>query len=341
MCGCRLALGPYPDRTIGAMSTLTTERRSTLQDQATLPLHPDGSRIKLRSPKRRDPFHKAGRNARGNRVARVPKRPAPLKDGRVETISSGPDVSLGESRRAKPRQNNRRKRRRLDSHDVEFLRDSGNVPGNADVVRETRWPVPSSDLLKCVNYFACQYYTARGLLLDQSCEYSREKGQRKADDRHKVRASGNGDSPIVADGGNDENAKKEECEGAEVSSKGLPGMYKAFDGSALVAIGMLLQELVSTLLKPNVPPGWEKEMEAAGLVPDDESVGSEDGRTEEIQSNNSADEEIYSKPGIGRAYKSIHRRSTERYGRESACPCIKNLGVYWCQSHLRRKRSHE
>ncbi|KAH9081530.1 hypothetical protein EDB83DRAFT_2333321 [Lactarius deliciosus] len=289
------------------MSTSTTKRRSTVQDYATLRLHPDGSRIKLRSPKKSDPYHKAGRDARGNRVARdaaglavVPKRPAPTEDGGVETASSEPDVSSGELRRAKPRKINRRKRRRLDPHDVEFLRDSGNVPGNADAGGETRWPVPSSDLLKCVNYFACQYYAARGLLLDQSREYSREKEQRKAEDRQKVRMGDRGDGPFAADGDNDGFAEKEdphdreytEREGTGVSSKGLPGMYKALDGSALVAIGMLLQELVSTLLKPNVPPGWEKEMEAAGLVPNDESVGPEDERTEETQSDNSEDEEI-------------------------------------------------
>jgi hypothetical protein len=60
---------------------------------------------------------------------------------------------------------------------------------------------------------------------------------------------------------------------------------------------MLLQELVSTLLKPSIPPGWEQEMEAAGLVPSDESIGPENERTEETQSNNSEDEEIWNDPG--------------------------------------------
>jgi hypothetical protein len=35
---------------------------------------------------------------------------------------------------------------------------------------------------------------------------------------------------------------------------------------------MLLQEHVSMLLKPNIPPGWEEEMEAAGLVLEDEKT---------------------------------------------------------------------
>lgn len=55
---------------------------------------------------------------------------------------------------------------------------------------------------------------------------------------------------------------------------------------------MLLQELVSTLLKPNVPPGWEKEMEAAGLVSSDESIGSETEGAEETQSDESEDQEV-------------------------------------------------
>src|SRR5579863_3964887 len=36
------------------------------------------------------------------------------------------------------------------------------------------------DLLKCVNHFASQYYSARGLLTDRSREYRREVRQRKA-----------------------------------------------------------------------------------------------------------------------------------------------------------------
>ena len=59
---------------------------------------------------------------------------------------------------------------------------------------------------------------------------------------------------------------------------------------------MLLQELVSTLLKPSVPPGWEKEMEAAGLLPSDESSGPENERVEETQSDKLEDEEIRDVP---------------------------------------------
>ena len=119
------------------MSTSTTKRtkrRNTAQDHATLRLHLDGTRVDLHSPQRSNLNHSrkynAGRDARGNRVARdaaglgvIPKRPAPLKNRPIETTSSEPEVSADEVRSVKPR---RRKRRRL-NHDVEFLKDPSNI----------------------------------------------------------------------------------------------------------------------------------------------------------------------------------------------------------------------
>lgn len=169
-----------------------------------------------------------------------------------------------------------------------------------------------------MNYFSCQYYAARGLL-DQSRVDSHEV-QRKVDARQDIR-TGDSDDGLGDDGEDGENTEdfnERECpehEGAGASSKGVPDMYKALDGSALVAIGglifakfihlnlnqtspgMLLQEFVSTLLKPNVPPGWEKEMEAAGVLPGDESPGPENERAEETQSDKSEDEENWDVPG--------------------------------------------
>ena len=98
-----------------------------------------------------------------------------------------------------------------------------------------------------MNYFACQYYAARGLL-DQSHVYSCGKEQRKAEDQQKARTGGSRDSPFVADGEDCGNARQEdlherestEREGVGPSSKGPPDMYKALDGSALVAIGRFI-----------------------------------------------------------------------------------------------------
>ena len=57
---------------------------------------------------------------------------------------------------------------------------------------------------------------------------------------------------------------------------------------------MLLQEHIPTLLKPNVPPGWEEEMEAAGLAPEDESIDLEGEIAEDPKGDKSEDEEISS-----------------------------------------------
>jgi hypothetical protein len=61
---------------------------------------------------------------------------------------------------------------------------------------------------------------------------------------------------------------------------------KLNDGHA----GMLLQEHVSVLLRSNIPPGWEEEMEAAGLVPEDEGAVSEG--EEDTERDRSDDEDI-------------------------------------------------
>jgi len=45
------------------------------------------------------------------------------------------------------------------------------------------------------------------------------------------------------------------------------------------------------LLRPNIPPGWEEEMEAAGLAPEDEGAILED---EEDAERDKSDDERYS-----------------------------------------------
>ena len=102
-----------------------------------------------------------------------------------------------------------------------------------------------------MNYFACQYYAARGQLLDKSHVHSCGKEQRKSEDRQELRTDDSGDCPFVAD---EEDCEREdfyerestECEGARASSKGPPDMYKALDGSALVAIGRLMLRCLHT-----------------------------------------------------------------------------------------------
>jgi len=228
-----------------------------------------------------------GTDIRGNRVARdaaglgvVPKR----------VVMHGDDNS--EVQNIKPRVPRRSKRRRIDDDDG-FLGDSGSrvrrtsgdtVDANGGVMN---WPVPSSDLLKCVHYFASQYYAARGLMSNRSRKYGDEV--RQWNPRHVQGAAEAGtdadadaedeDEDDYEDDSGKENLREEgvvkdrgKNEGKGATLESVPGMYKALDGSALVAIGMLLQEHISALLKPNIPLGWEEEMETAGFVPVDGSA---------------------------------------------------------------------
>jgi hypothetical protein len=107
-----------------------------------------------------------------------------------------------------------------------------------------------------VHHFASQYYAAHGLLSDRSRGYRRELRGRKARvgveqaTDSGVEVDADADDPFVDDDDDDENAsdKEEHCEesivkgqekgeGEGLPAKSVPDMYKAFDGSALMAIG--------------------------------------------------------------------------------------------------------
>ncbi|KAI9507801.1 hypothetical protein F5148DRAFT_66457 [Russula earlei] len=201
-----------------------------------------------------------------------------------------------------PRAPRRSKRRHTNDDGMEFLGNSfGNGPRrarvgiNANERGTMTWPVPSSDLLKCVHHSASQYYATRGLL-SRAYRHGRAKLAQAAD------SIADADDPLaegVRQGGNKLwNAEgvtkdKEFSSGKrQTSPESVLDMYKAFDGSALIAIGMLLQEHVSTLLNPHIPLGWEVEMEAAGLLSEDESAVLESRNSENAEIDKSDDEEI-------------------------------------------------
>ena len=117
------------------------------------------------------------------------------------------------------------------------------------------------DLLKCVHHFASRYYAARGLLSDRSRKYRREVRQRKTG--HALAAAGGtgekagadavGDDVFTEDGDGEDrgdySGKDDPCkgglskenrrwsEGKGAPSERVPDMYRALDGSALMAIG--------------------------------------------------------------------------------------------------------
>jgi len=300
-------------------SASTARRFNTVHDYSTLRLHRDGTRVPISSLTPPGPSgfrtRNAGRDARGNPIALdaaglgfVPKRTMVREDGLEEEMDNTDSL--------------RDKRRRM-GEGVEFLGSSGNgarrvgrtVDANAhanangdEEVEMMTWPVPSSDLLKCVHYFASQYYAARGLLSDQSRVYRRKVGQGKARARNSQTADPGTNSAAAADADdlfaedeeeNETDLRRGDHDAKGGEPKGSPSesvlhMYKAFDGSALMAIGMLLQEHISMLLKPRIPPEWEEEMEAAGLLPGEDGVAVLEGEKLEDgdESEKSDDEEI-------------------------------------------------
>jgi len=102
-----------------------------------------------------------------------------------------------------------------------------------------------------VHHFASRYYAARGLLSEQSRVYRREVRQAKARARIAQTADAGANAAAAADAGDpfaedeeesetDLHGEGRDAEGGE--RKGSPlesvlDMYKAFDGSALMAIG--------------------------------------------------------------------------------------------------------
>ncbi|TFK94900.1 hypothetical protein K466DRAFT_535073 [Polyporus arcularius HHB13444] len=220
-------------------------------------------------------------------------QPSPTKDkgkGRArENGSDDEDAPL--NRRAQ-------KRRRFDD-DMSYLDPrsqsvplplpiEGDIPLQAEDDLPGTLPTPSSDLLKCLHHFASSYYTAMGQLYDATREARQERKIRRLAKRKESgtasssRAASSDATKVGVDGEDtgeestessdeDEDAYEAESPTKNSSSKRKKrrrgkhpmdkDMYKIFDGSALVALGMLLQEHVAHSLNSHVPEGWEKAME--------------------------------------------------------------------------------
>lgn len=125
-------------------------------------------------------------------------------------------------------------------------------------------PDPSPELLKCIHHFASRYYQEKGVLSDRSKGYRDERKTRRSkssvsnihDQATSKPALWTRDSSLDADDDDqwedekDELGDKEgeweddEMEDGENASRNEEhkDMYKALDGSALVAIGIILQE---------------------------------------------------------------------------------------------------
>jgi hypothetical protein len=126
-------------------------------------------------------------------------------------------------------------------------------------------PDPSPELLKCIHHFASRYYQEKGVLSNRSRGYRDERKTRRSkrsvsnvhDQTTSKPAPWTRDSSLDADDddqwedekdelGDEEEWEDEEDDGENVSrSEEHKDMYKALDGSALVAIGIILQEQIA------------------------------------------------------------------------------------------------
>ncbi|KAI0355459.1 hypothetical protein OH77DRAFT_1424958 [Trametes cingulata] len=307
---------------------MNPRRRSTVHDLAALRLHRDGTRVLNADTNRSSRRAKyAVRDSRGNWIAQdagglgnVKQRRSTSRPGDGDDVSaSDEDQEAADDARISPRidkgkgrareddgsdvdseLNPRARKRRKFDEDLSYLtsaasavpvdQEASDLRGEDQVPGEL--PVPSSDLLKCLHYFASTYYTAMGQLYDASREYRQQKRARRiqkakvAPDEGSHAPSGNAGphepqhssgeeeidlSEVEVEDAMDEDLAAERGTTAESHEKRRKkgprevrpmekDMYKIFDGSALLALGMLFQEHVADMLQPRVPDGWETEM---------------------------------------------------------------------------------
>ncbi|KAK7030733.1 hypothetical protein R3P38DRAFT_2930205 [Favolaschia claudopus] len=169
------------------------------------------------------------------------------------------------------------KRRKL-THDLSFLEPSLPATSSpSSSIPPSVFPVPSSDLLKYIHHFACNYYSDRGQLFNESRTWRIRQKQAKLAAK---RATDDTQS-------DKEDGPLSEAEGEVRETAPRRDMYKTMDGSALLAIGMLLQEHIGQLLTPKIPDGWEQDA-LDGLDDETEGENQKDGETNNTESIDAA-----------------------------------------------------
>jgi len=141
------------------------------------------------------------------------------------------------------------------------------------------FPDPAPDLLKAIHHFASCYYRERGQLFDSSRDYRGMKKERRRQRQENIHTLATNtikhetiDSETEHTGTEDETTEEDEDENDDMDmdavDTGKDGprtkgdtyrkdMYKALDGSALMAIGIVLQEYVAHTL-PSRPRAFEE-----------------------------------------------------------------------------------
>ncbi|KAF9051204.1 hypothetical protein BDZ89DRAFT_1154102 [Hymenopellis radicata] len=249
-------------------------RQTTLFDLSSLRVHPDGTRVDQTDYNLRVERHaRAARDAHGNWMAQdaggsvAVKRRLKQKEGKQagEDIAKddADDAEEAVAQALKPRAAKRQKF----SQDYSFLEalELSNISQTPAEAEEL--PVPSSDLLKCIHYMASTYYAEQGLLINASKRHRALGRQRRLEKMTQTEQANDEVSEDESDE-DDETSSSESEEGLverkhrrkyEPGEKdpGTRDMYRTMDGSALMAIGVLVQEHVARLLDPRIPDGWE------------------------------------------------------------------------------------
>ncbi|KAJ7355408.1 hypothetical protein DFH08DRAFT_852407, partial [Mycena albidolilacea] len=181
-------------------------------------------------------------------------------------------------------------KRRKVAHDLGFLETSlphATTPASAS---DSAFAVPSSDLLKYIHHFACNYYSDRAQLFHESRTWRKKRKERRAKEAAKAK--------LIAEDANSDDEEGHDEEGPEVDAPSETvtpqrrDMYKTMDGSALLAIGMLLQEHIARILAPRIPDGWEQ-----GNL--NESEEEEESPHTEVQDTEDQDAEPKDEEGAG------------------------------------------
>ncbi|KAJ3719192.1 hypothetical protein EV361DRAFT_901245 [Lentinula raphanica] len=281
-------------------------RLSTVFDLSGLRLHTDGTLVP-QSTKNHDLrlSKRTVRDAHGNWMAKdagglasVPKYrkvlPIPREnefEGQEEDLDTALSINNDRNKEgtshSREFKTSRARKRRKFATDEEYLAPSSSscTPYPTAGTARAQMPPPSSDLLKYIHHYASTYYDERGLLLNASQQYRKEKKARRLARLSQGRNSGRSKRKSTSDTDTENHSSSEKDEivdedddeddedGDEGSEKDdqeqqqhengskapvrrkdhdLADMYKTLDGSALIAIGMLLQEHVAELLYPQM-----------------------------------------------------------------------------------------
>ncbi|KAF7294429.1 hypothetical protein MKEN_01435400 [Mycena kentingensis (nom. inval.)] len=145
-----------------------------------------------------------------------------------------------------PNAPSKKRRRKLpqELEHLDFLDADTRLPG------PSTFSPPSSDLLKCIHHYASSYYSERGQLFNDSRTFRKERKRRRLAKKARLELGSDAESE-------QEEPPKKMVAPASAKER-RKDMYKTMDGSALLAIGMLLQEHIAHNLAARIPVDWEE-----------------------------------------------------------------------------------